>query len=45
MAQGKTDEARAAARTAVEHLQSAVGPDHPDTRSAWQLAEADTQQK
>jgi eukaryotic-like serine/threonine-protein kinase len=45
MAQGKTDEARAAARTAVEHLQSAVGPDHPDTRSARQLAEADTQQK
>ncbi|MBZ5549204.1 MAG: serine/threonine-protein kinase [Acidobacteriia bacterium] len=45
MAQGKTDEARAAARTAVEHLQSTLGPDHPDTRSARQLAEADTQQK
>ena len=45
MAQGKTAEARAAARTAAEHLQSAVGPDHPDTRSARQLAEADTLQK
>jgi len=45
MAQGKTDEARAAARSAVEHLQSALGPDHPDTRIARQLAEAGTLQK
>jgi hypothetical protein len=45
MAQGKTDEARAAARTAVEHLQSTLGPDHPDTRSARQLADAGTLQK
>lgn len=44
-AQGKEEDARAAARTAAEHLQSAAGPDHPDTRSARQLAEADTQQK
>lgn len=37
-AQGKHDEARAAARTAAEHFQSAPGPDHPDTRSARQQA-------
>ena len=37
-AQGKTEEARAAGRSAVEHLESAVGPDHPDTRKARQLA-------
>jgi tetratricopeptide (TPR) repeat protein len=40
-AQGKNEEARAAARTAAEHLQSAAGPDHPDTRSARQLASLD----
>jgi tetratricopeptide (TPR) repeat protein len=40
-AQGKEEEARAVARTAAEHLQSAVGPDHPDTRSARQLAGLD----
>jgi hypothetical protein len=40
-AQGKVDEARAAARTAAEHLQSAVGPLHPETRSARQLAGLD----
>jgi tetratricopeptide (TPR) repeat protein len=40
-AQGKEEEARAAARTAAEHLQSAAGPDHPDTRSARQLASLD----
>lgn len=45
IAQGKTDEARAAARTAVEHLQRTLGSDHPDTRSARQLAEADAKQK
>jgi len=40
-AQGKGEEARDAARTAAEHLQSAAGPDHPDTRSARQLAGLD----
>lgn len=37
-AQGKNDEARAAARSAVEHLPATVGPDHPDTLAARQLA-------
>jgi serine/threonine protein kinase/Tfp pilus assembly protein PilF len=37
-AQGKTDEARAAFRSAVENLQSTLGPDHPDARSAGLLA-------
>jgi eukaryotic-like serine/threonine-protein kinase len=41
-AQGKSDEARAAALSAVEPLQNAVGPDHPDTRAARQLADLDT---
>ena len=40
-AQGKEEDARAAARTAAEHLQSAAGLDHPDTRSARQLAGLD----
>jgi serine/threonine protein kinase len=44
-AQGKHQEARAAFRSAAEHLQNTLGPDHPDTRSARQLAEADTPQK
>jgi serine/threonine protein kinase len=38
-AQGKREEARAAFRSAAEHLQNTLGPDHPDTRSARQLAE------
>ncbi len=37
-AQGKNDEARAAARSAAEHLPATVGPDHPDTLAARQLA-------
>jgi serine/threonine protein kinase len=37
-AQGKRNEARTAFRSAAENLQSTVGPDHPDTRSARQLA-------
>jgi len=37
-AQGKGDEARAAARSAEEQLQNALGHDHPDTRAARQLA-------
>jgi tetratricopeptide (TPR) repeat protein len=40
-AQGKDEEARAAARSAVQHLESTLGPDHPDTRSARQLAGLD----
>jgi serine/threonine protein kinase len=35
-AQGKTEEARAAFRSATENLQGTLGPDHPDTRSARQ---------
>jgi tetratricopeptide (TPR) repeat protein len=42
MGQGRSEEARAALRTSLEHLESALGPDHPDTRRARQLAEADT---
>jgi len=42
-AQSKVDEARAAARSAMEHVQSTVGTDHPDTRSARQLAEVEAQ--
>jgi len=37
-AQGKRDEARAAFTSAAEHLQRALGPEHPDTRTARQLA-------
>jgi serine/threonine-protein kinase len=37
-AQGKPDQARVAFRSAAEHLQSTLGPDHPDTRRARQLA-------
>jgi len=44
-AQEKHDEARAAARSAAEQLQNALGPAHPDTRSAQQLAEAGFLQK
>jgi non-specific serine/threonine protein kinase/serine/threonine-protein kinase len=43
LAQGKRDEAHTAFRSAVEHLQSALGSDHPDTRSARQLAGLDIQ--
>ena len=39
-AQGKRDDARAASRSAVEHLRSALGPDHPDTLAALALAGA-----
>ena len=44
-AQGKQEEARAAARSAAENLQSTVGADHPDTLSARQLADAGSLQK
>jgi eukaryotic-like serine/threonine-protein kinase len=40
-AQGKEDEARAAARSAADHLPATIGPDHPDTRAARQLAGLD----
>jgi eukaryotic-like serine/threonine-protein kinase len=37
-AMGRLDEAHSASRTAFEHLQDTLGPDHPETRSAYQLA-------
>ena len=37
-AQGKPQEAHLQFRSAVDQLQNALGPDHPDTRSARQLA-------
>ena len=40
---GKTEEARAAFRSAAGHLQATLGPDHPDTRNAQQLAQPETQ--
>jgi serine/threonine protein kinase len=39
-AQGKGEEARAALRAALENLQSALGPDHPDSQRARRLAGA-----
>jgi len=39
-AQGKSDEARSAFRTAADNLRSTLGPDHPETRSAEQLAKS-----
>ncbi len=36
--QGKREEARAAFLSATEHFKDALGPDHPDTRAARQLA-------
>jgi len=42
-AQGKAAEARTAAQSAAEHLQNALGPDHPETRSARQLTDLETQ--
>jgi serine/threonine protein kinase/tetratricopeptide (TPR) repeat protein len=44
-ARGRGEEARAAARSAAEQLLSSLGPDHPETRSARQLAEPLPQQK
>ena len=37
-AQGKTNEARAAFRSAADHLERTLGPDHPDSRAARQSA-------
>lgn len=42
-AQGKTREAHVAFHSAVENLAGAVGPDHPDTRSAVALAGSSAQ--
>jgi len=39
-AQGKSEEARAAFRSAAEQLRPTLGPNHADTRSAQQLAES-----
>jgi len=39
--QGKREEARSAFRSAAEHLQSALGPDHDETRAARQLAQSE----
>ena len=39
--QGRRGEARAAGASAVEHLRSALGPDHPDTQRARQLQALD----
>jgi len=41
-AQGESEESRAAFRSAVENLQSTIGPNHPDTRGARQLAGIDS---
>ena len=40
-AQGKLEESRSAFRPAVESLESALGPDHAETRSARQFVEAE----
>lgn len=40
-AQGKHDDARSAAKSALENLEKSLGPDHPETRSARQLAGLD----
>ena len=39
-AQGKREEARVDFQSAAEHLQNALGPNHPDTRAARELAGA-----
>jgi serine/threonine protein kinase/Tfp pilus assembly protein PilF len=41
-AQGKHDPAQAALASALEHLQPSLGPDHPKTRIARQLAAFET---
>jgi hypothetical protein len=42
-AEGKQDEAEAAFRSAAEHLENTLGYDHPDARSARQLAQVTPQ--
>lgn len=39
-AQGKADEARAAFRSAAEHLEKTLGPENPESRAARRLAES-----
>ena len=41
-AQGKSEEARAAFRSATQHLQSTLGTDHPDTLNARQMSGSKT---
>jgi len=44
-AQGKSEEARAAFRSAAENLQNTVGSYHPDARSALHLAKLETHRR
>ncbi len=44
-AQGKPSEAQAVFRSAAENLQSTLGPDSPDTRSARRSAESETKSR
>jgi serine/threonine protein kinase len=44
-AQGRAGDARAAFRSAVENLTGTLGVDHPDTQTAVQLSEANSQAK
>jgi len=44
-AQGKSEDAHSAFRSAAENLQATLGPDHPDTRNALQMAESETQRR
>jgi tetratricopeptide (TPR) repeat protein len=44
LAQGKTDDARQALGSALEHLQEALGPDHPATKRAIALDTRTTSQ-
>jgi eukaryotic-like serine/threonine-protein kinase len=39
-AQGKTEESRKAFLEAAKQLQDTLGPNHPDARTAWQLAQS-----
>lgn len=43
--EGKRDEARVAIRSAVENLENAMGPGHPETLSARKLADVETQRR
>ena len=44
-AQAKNDEARSAFRSAAEHLQKTLGPDHPDTHTASELLHLPSQRQ
>ena len=43
--QQKWDDARATLASAADHLQNSMGPDHPETREARQLADLSTKHK